>query len=375
MSRKTTSKNQIFFNVLDVYFIFQRFTFKNNYAHNEYMKFRAALGVIVVCVFSLFLFAPSAQAAQLNEAYLRLDRMKASTATGGTVCLMMATTGSTDAKVKVTFPSGFTVNGTASNWTVTTTNLPDGATAMPGINTATTVASQTVTFPISDISSNSTLYCFNFSGTSTLTTSTAGSDKTGSIQVTTSGDAEVDLGNYATSIISDDQIAVTASVPSTFTLALGSNSQSLGTLSTGSVSSGSGVSVTVTTNAGNGWIGWVKSANQALDSTTTGDSIETTGTVDDSPSTLSSGTEGYVLDANLTTDGTNGGTLTIDDEYNGATTSAGGTLSATFTEFASADGPAGDDVVTLIVRVAISGLTEAASDYTDTLTVVAAGNF
>ncbi len=91
--------------------------------------------------------------------------------------------------------------------------------------------------------------------------------------------------------------------------------------------------------------------------------------------TLSAGTEGYVLDADLDTDGSGGGTLTIDAEYNGLTTSAGGTLSATFTEFASADGPAGDDVVTLIPRAAISGLTEAASDYTDTLTVVAAGNF
>lgn len=321
--------------------------------------------------------APQAKAAQLTEAYLRLDRMKASTATGGTVCLKMNTTGDTDAKVKVTFPAGFSVDTTASNWTTSTTNLPDGATAMPGINTATDVTSQTVTFPISDISSGTTLYCFNFTGTSTLTTSTAGTDKTGTIQVTTSGDVEIDSGNYATAVISDDQIVVTATVPATFSLTLGSNTQALGTLSTGSISSGSGVAVTVSTNASNGWLAWVKSANAALDSAATGDSIATTGTVDNSPSTLSAGTEGYVLDADLTTDsGTSGtGTVTIDAEYNGTTTSQGGTLSTNFQEFATANGPTDGDVITLIPRAAISGLTQAGTDYTDTLTVVAAGNF
>ncbi|MFZ1721516.1 MAG: hypothetical protein WAU07_03350, partial [Microgenomates group bacterium] len=284
-------------------------------------------------------------------------------------------TAGTDAKLVVTFPAGFTVDTTAGNWTVTTTNLPDNGSAMPGINTATGVSGQAVTFPISDISSNSTLYCFNFSGTDTLTTSTAASDLTGTVANTTSGDVVIDSGAYATSIISDDQIAVTATVPSTFTIALSANTQSLGTLSSGSVTSGSGVDVTVTTNAGNGWIGWVLSENAALDSATTGDTIPTAGTINGSPNTLSPGTEGYVLDVDLDTDGAGGGTLTIDGEYNGGSTSAGGTLATSFNEIASADGPAGSDVVTLIPRVAISGLTEAATDYTDTLTVVAAGNF
>lgn len=323
----------------------------------------------------LYPLVPTAKAAQLNEVYVRLDRLIASTATGGTVCTMIATTGSTDAKIAVTFPSGFTVNSTASNWTVTTTNLPTGSTAMPGIDTADDVTDQTVTFPITDISSNSTLYCFNFSGTSTLTNATAGNDKTGTVAVLTSADATIDSGSYALSIISDDQIDVSATVPATFTIALGTNTQALGTLSTGSVSSGSGASVTITTNAANGWIGWVKSANEGLDSTVASHTIATTGTVNDSPSSLSAGTEGYVLDANLTSDAGSGGTVTIDAEYNGTTTSEGGTLDADFQEFATADGPANGDVVTLVPRAAISGLTPAATDYADVLTVVAAGNF
>lgn len=347
-----------------------------------YMKQKTCKSIFSVFIFLLFatfvtVFPKQASAAQLSQAFVRLDRMTASTATGGTVCLKMATVAGTDAKVKVTFPAGFTVSGTAGNWTVTTTNLPAGASAMPGVATATVVATQTVTFPVTDISSAATLYCFNFTGTSTLTNPTAGNDLTGSISVTTSADVVIDSGIYATSIIADDQIDITATVPATFSFALGSNSQALGTLSSGSVISGSGVTVTFGTNAGNGWFGWVLSANAGLDSAATGDSIDTVGTIDDTPSSLTPGSEGYILDADLTSDSATGGTgtVTIDAEYNGGTTSAGGTLSTTFTEFATANGPTDSDVITLIPRVAISALTQAGTDYTDTLTVVGAGHF
>lgn len=332
---------------------------------------------LVFTIFFLVMFSSSASAAQLNEAYLRLDRMKASTATGGTVCAMIATPGSTDTSIRVTFPTGFSVNTTASNWTVTTTNLPAGSTAMPGIGTANLVSGQDVTFPISNITSNSTLYCFNFSGTSTLTNPTAGTDLAGVITVQATGPATIDSGAYATAIINDDQVVVSATVPATFSFALSTNTQAMGTLSTSSVVSGSGVATTVITNASNGWLAWLLSANQSLDSATTGDTIVTTGTVNNSPDTLATGAEGYVVDADLTTDSASAGSgsVTIDAEYNGLTTSAGGTLPATFEEYATADGPTDTDVVTLVPRATISGLTQAATDYTDTWTIVAAGNF
>ena len=340
----------------------------------QHFKIKLSLVLFFVLFFAV---SSSAQAAQLTETFVRINRMTASTGTGGTVCLKVATTGSTDATVKVTFPTGFTVDSTATNWTVNTSNLPAGASAMPGVNTANLVSGQDVTFPITDISSGTTLYCFNFASSNTLTNASAGNDYTGIVTVQASGPTEIDSGNYALSTISNDQVVVTATVPATFSMTLGTNTQALGTLSTGSVTSGSGVAVTIATNAGNGWLGWVLSANQSLDSATTGDTIATTGTVDDTPSTLSSGTEGYVLDADLTTDSASGGsgTVTIDAEYNGTDTSSGGALSATFTEFATADGPTDGDIITLIPRAAISGLTQAATDYTDTLTIVAAGHF
>jgi len=323
---------------------------------------------------SFLLLAPRAQAVQLGQAYVRLDRLKEATATGGTVCAALTTAGSADAKIKVTFPAGFTVNSTPANWTVTTTDLPTGSAAMPGVATATAVGTQTVTFPISNIT-DTALYCFNFTGTSTLTTPAAANNLTGSISITTSADAEIDGGIYALSVVTNDQVLVTATVPATFSLALGTNTQALGILSTGSVTSGTGVSVTILTNASNGWLGWVRSANAALNSAVTGDSIGTTGALGGGPSGISAGTEGYVLDADLTTNGADGGTPSITTEYNGTTTSEGGTLSTIFQEFATANGPSGGDVVTLIPRVAISGLNQAATDYTDTLTIVAAGNF
>lgn len=340
-------------------------------------RFKKILPALVLGVVIFFGISTTAEAAQLTETFVRLNRLTASTGTGGTVCLKVATTASTDASVKVTFPTGFTVDSTASNWTVTTTNLPAGASAMPGITTASAVSGQDVTFPISNISSGTTLYCFNFASANTLTNASAGNDYTGTVTLQASGPTTIDTGNFALSTISNDQVTITATVPATFSVALGTNTQSLGTLSTGSITSGSGVSVTIGTNAANGWLGWVLSANQALSSSTTGDSIATTGSVDDSPSTLSSGTEGYVLDADLTTDSASGGsgTVTLDAEYNGTDTSSGGTLSSTFTEFATADGPTDGDVITLIPRVAISGLTQAATDFTDTLTIVAAGHF
>ena len=319
------------------------------------------IGVILSGLLAPMLFwVHFAQAGNFEQAYVRLERLKASTTTGGTVCAQ-ADTVATEADVQVVFPTGFTVNTTASNWTVTTTNLPAGATAWPGINTASAVSGQTVTFPSSDLTV-STLYCFNFSGTSTLTTGTAGNDKTGTITTRTSGPATIDSSGYALSVVSDDQIVVTATVPATFSFALSGNTDTF----TGNLSA-------------SGWVAWVKSANAALNSASTGSSIATAGSVDNAPTDLASST-GYVLDVNITTDsGTGTGTITqasnYGAEYNGTNSTSGGTLSTSFQPIAASDGTTDGDILTLIERAKISAVQAAATDYTDTLTVVAAGRF
>lgn len=333
------------------------------------------IALLLILLIAPFIFADSAEAGSLTQTAVRLDRLIASTATGGTVCAKPATTG-TETTVKVTFPTGFTVNTTASNWTVTTTSLPFGGTAWPGIGTASSVSGQDVTFPSTDLTVG-TLYCFNFSATNTLTTSTAGNDKTGVVTIQAAGPATIDSGAYALSIVSNDQVVVSATVPATFTFSLSANTDSLGTLSTTTASS-SGITATISTNAASGWTVWVKSANAALNSASTGASIATAGSIDATPTDITSVT-GYVLDVNATTQGSGGsGNFTIEPEYDGANTTSGGTLSTSFQAVAVSDNPAGPtdgDVMTIIERAKISAVQAAATDYTDTLTVVAAGLF
>jgi hypothetical protein len=338
----------------------------------------------IVNIFSLLLalvlplfVSLTAQAGNFQQVYIRLDRLKASTTTGGTVCAKPQTAG-TEADVQVVFPTGFTVNTTASNWTVTTTNLPNGATAWVSIATATAVSGQTVTFPSGDLVVG-TLYCFNFSGTSTLTTSSAGNDKTGTVTTRTSGPATIDSSGYAESIVSDDQIVVSATVPATFTFSLSGNTDSFSSNLSTTTTSTTGKTVTIATNAASGWVAWVKSANAALNSASTSATIATAGSVDNAPTDLAS-TTGYVLDVDITTDsGTGTGTVTqasnYGAEYAGSNTTSGGTLSTSFQPIAASSGTTDGDVLTLTERAKISAVQAAATDYTDTLTVVAAGRF
>lgn len=323
-----------------------------------------------------FLVTTTVEAAGLTQAYVRLDRLTASTTTGGMVCAK-STTASVETTVKVTFPTGFVTVDTPANWTVTTTNIPADATAWIGIGTASAASGQDVTFPSGDMVVG-TLYCFNFTGTSTLTNAGAGNNLVGTLTTQLAGPTTIDSSDFALSTITNDQIVVSASVPATFSFTLSGNTDSLGTLSTTTASS-SGRTVTIATNAAAGWVAWVKSANAALNSASTGASIATAGTVNNSPSDLASLT-GYVLDVDITTDsGTGTGTVSqasdYGAEYNGTNTTSGGTLSTTFQPIAAANGTTDGDVLTLIERAKISAVQAAANDYTDTLTVVAAGRF
>lgn len=329
--------------------------------------------LLLIIVLPVFL-SETASAAGLKQTWVRLDRMAAGATTGGTVCVRTAVANVTEANVVVTFPTGFTVSSTAANWTTTTTNLPSSATAWLGIGTATNVTGQVVTFPSSDLAAD-TLYCFNFTGTNTLTNhSTAADNYTGT--VASGGNSS----GYALSVVSAgyDQINVSATVPATFSFALNNTSDSLGTLSTTTASS-TGRTITIGTNAAAGWVAWVKSANAALNSGSTGATIATAGSVDNTPTDLASAT-GYVLDVDVTTDNATGtGTVSqaanYGAEYNGTNTTSGGTLSTAFQPIAASDGTTAGDVLTLTERAKISAVQAAATDYTDTLTVVAAGRF
>jgi hypothetical protein len=173
-----------------------------------------------------------------------------------------------------------------------------------------------------------------------------------------------------------DQVTVTATVGSSFNFALNSNSLSLGALTTGSVSTGN-VTVDIDSNAENGWIAWMRSEGAAatLASASTGDSIASTGTVNGAVETATAGTENYIVDVAGAQGGSSNGSLTIGAEYDGNGTTTGGTLDTTYQQIAQSTGQALNDTLTLTAIAAISTLTQAATDYTDTWEVIGAGNF
>jgi hypothetical protein len=219
-----------------------------------------------------------------------------------------------------------------------------------------------------------TTYAFNI-GTGISTPATAG-QILDTIATQTSGHVVIDSTTIASRFITNDQIVITGNVPPSFTFSLSGNTDSFTTdLGSSAVVSTSGRTVSVTTNASKGWIGWVKSSNAALTSVTSGESVATSGTIDGATSTCSGGTDCYVLDADKTTTGTGSGALTIAGEYDGSDTSSGGTLSASLTPFVTRTGKTNGDVITLIARASIVATKAAANDYTDTLTVIGAGNF
>lgn len=363
------------------------------------VRFSAVQKTSILEIFSLLLvvalpllLANRAEAAGFTQAYIRFDRLKSNTATTGMICAKPSSTLTTYRKLEVTFPdensaTDFVVNTTAANWqtsNISTSNI-DGNTAWPDITNATaTISGNIVTWThTADQTLNSAnIYCFRWTNTAAITTpTTAGTtDLVGTVRALTSADSELMNSKYATAIIANDQIVVTATVPPTFSFSLSGNTDSLGTLSSSSISSSATPrTVTISTNAAAGWVAWVKSANAALSSVSTGASIPTAGSINDTPEDLDSVT-GYILDVDITTDsGTGTGTVQQNpgygDEYAGADATQGGSLSTTFQPIAEATGTTGGDILTLHERAKISAVQAAATDYTDTLTVVAAGRF
>jgi hypothetical protein len=331
-------------------------------------------GLFLLSIVVSTLIMTSRANAFLDSLLVRFDNIEVSTATTGTVCANPETVG-TEATVRVTFPTGYTVNATPANHTVSTTNLawPSGAIAWPGISTASGVSGQIVTFPSTDLTPG-TLYCFNWTGGSSITTQgSASSTNTGSVSTYTSAPAVIDTTAFVTQTLTDDDIVVTATVPQTFSFALSANTDALGTLSTGSVTtSPTPRTVTISTNAQFGWMVWAREdSNAGLYSATSTTSLDSTaGTA----TNLAAGTAGYITGV-TDTDGGAPGTITVVSafDYDIATDGAG--LDNTLRLIASSNGTANADILTLRNQAAISNVTPAATDYTDTITIVGAGLF
>jgi len=330
------------------------------------------LSILILSV-SYSLMYPQPVNATLTTAYVRFDRQSAAAALGGVVCMQSTQTSASDTKVIVTFPSTFSIAGANTAWTVDTTaaNLPSGAVAWPGITGPELVDTSTnsAIFHTTQLNNASDLFCFHFTG-ATSTVGTTGTNLTGTVQTQTTTGTAVETMSYATSITSganSEQIGVTASVSASFSFALsgGATGQALplGVLNSGSVTTAPYlVQATISTNAHNGFLAWVKGATVGLHSTTAGADISA---VSGGPIDLSSNT-GW---------GLYGTGASISTAFVGGASSVGQVDNAEFYQFANATGYQSGTNFYIGARAKPTTSTPAATDYTQTVTVVASGSF
>jgi hypothetical protein len=355
------------------------------------LSYSKKLALILVLSLLIQLVAPvfmkKTEASQLTEASIRLDRMGAGIAASTDDPILVVfkpTSTATEGKIVITWPTtnAFTVSSTDADHTTTTTGIPStyqGETlvAAPTLGTPGAETTGVVTYTVGDLTAG-TLYGFYITGGITNPATGNAGSKTVTIATTTSADAAIDSATVTvdTTTTGADLVTVTATVGSTFNFALGSNAIALGALSSGSISTGN-VTIDIDSNAANGWVAFIRSEGSAatLASALSGDSIASTGTVNGTVETVSAGTENYVVDAATVQGGGGSGTITEATEYAGNGTTTGGTLTTSYNQIAQSTGQANSDTITLTALVAISTLTAAASDYTDTWEVVGAGNF
>ena len=363
----------------------------------KYIKASKRLTLLVLALLllapSLFVFVPKSSAATLNITMVRLNRLAISTATGGTICAEPGSTSSTVGKVLLTFPAGFTVGASWTTDTANTTGWPTGGTAWPSIQATGTGSGQVATFTSGNLTSTSTLYCFNWTNTSALTNPSSSAQDLVNVATQTSGSVAIDSNNATVDIINAncgsgstpcDQIAVTASVNQSFTFSLSSNSVTFGALSTSTPTASSAINATVSTNAKTGWQIWAADpaagGQTGLYSTSAAHEIAYTPGAGSAASALSNGTEGYNVGTGNLAGTTCSGTPTYGNFASGGTNYKGSGLDNTLRSMvavAASGGSASANACSIPVTVnaSISNTTPAALDYAGTITVVGAGLF
>jgi hypothetical protein len=249
------------------------------------------------------------------------------------------------------------------------TGITGASIGLPGSITA-AGATNTVTLSSVGALTSGTSYCGILTSTSAVTNPAA----TGSYPVViTDG---TDTATVEIAVITNDQVVVSATVPPTFTLALSGNTDAFtGNLSSGSVVGTTGVTATVNTNAKTGWFLWGSDANTGLRSTAQSYTVasKTPGT----NGSLVVGTEGYlsgILAADIT-QGSGAGVTSATAAYASSGAGNGSGLDTTPRQIAASTGTANGASVKVKEYAAIAGTTPAATDYSDTVTLVGAGSF
>ncbi len=345
----------------------------------------------------------SAGAAQLGQASLRLSRMSPSAAGPDLyVTFKLNTTPTSVAKVSICFPAtksdgtgaGYTV--TAATPTVSTANppaTPSGTSVPPGTLTAaasttttgvcvagTTWAGAITVSGFTSASLNSTaLYEMTITGTG-LTNPTANAQYNTAVNSDSATPAVIDTTVTPTYVTNatGDQVTVTGSVAPNFSFSLSSSTDTIPAVDPSSIQTSTGnVFMTVATNSPLGYTAYVKSQNAQLQSAGRPGTPIPTGTFDASPDTIAAGTTKYgFVPSTGAACSTCSGIPVYDAEFAVADGTHAGSFNTTnFASFVSHAGYTSGDQIFLKERDAVGPSVQYASDYSDVLTIVAAGNF
>lgn len=342
----------------------------------------ALLGMFVYMVpFSL---VQNARAATLTTPRDYLNRQQADIATGIQHEVFFTTTtavsgGAGVNKIILQFPDAddtkwcrtvgtgdLTVTGIANP-----TGATESATVLPGSLTGACTqgagASSYDKITVSGVNnlSASTKYGVRIAqNTSTILGTAASTGNDIQITVTTNnGTSDVDSATVATSLITSDQLSVSATVSPTLTVSLSGTTLALGTLSSSNVNQ-AGITSTVTTNAGNGYVSMVKYNN-----TLTAGSFtipDTTG------GTIVAGTSEY--GASSSDSGNTIGIWNPTACTTTATTSNATALTTAFQSYAANTVAVSSEGTTLCALASVSG-TQGAGVYSSTLTVMTTALF
>lgn len=334
---------------------------------------------------NVFLMVSPVSASTLTTSYIRLNRIGTSNSTSIRVQFKAISAGATS--LTVNFNGADTTTWTGQGGSVNAAQTTDtvacasetGDTALPGSLTSSGSGSTITTTGITALSAGST-YCIDYTSASAVTTPSAAGEFH---PIITAGSDSNAVGIRIISGNTADQVTVNGTVPPTFNFVIGgcaSNTDNFtSNLNPSSVVSTGGCNVTVNTNAHSGWHAWVKDSNTGLNSTTAVKTIASVPTGSTTTLVANGANEKYGVGVTSVTQGTGAGVVTANPAYD-ATASGGanavvGGIDNTLRPIASSTGTAASAVISIKERAVIAGATPAASDYTDTITVIGAGNF
>lgn len=360
------------------------------------MKGKRFLFAAAALLFSLLL-PDLANAAPLKQAGLEIDRLAASAVPGSLFVSIKFNTTAGVSKVALCFATGFTVS--AGTPTVSTASLPNtpSTTALPGTLTAASASGTSTACPtgagsvvVSGVGAvnNTTLYGF-YVTTPNVTNPSSANQYNNYVSSLNGSSTPIDTTTTPTYITSStgDQVTVTAAVAPSFSFSLSSTADDFSSTPAdpNTTVDSNGVTMSVGTNSPLGYTAYVKSQNGQLQSSAHPGTPITTGTYNAAADTITHPTS--TLYGFIPTTGapatTATGSLVYDDEYSDgaggyitAANKAGSFNTTNYASFVSRQGGyTSGDSITLKERVAVNSAIQASNDYSDVLTIVAAGNF